>query len=120
MIYLHPVLGDEVGHESSYVAVGDLVVSAARLGLDLCDGPAGVAELHDRDPGVVEDPDRLRREQRVLPARGVKPHPYVASQPRPGGLVSDFHKPGRSHRACSTARRTRKTAPTARLPGFLA
>src|SRR3979409_314499 len=113
MIYLHPVLGDEVGHEASYVTVGDLVVSAGQPGRELCDGVPGIAQLHDRDAGVVEDPNRLRRQQRVLPARGVEPHPYMARQTGPHGVIDACHRPGRWHRACSTARRTCRTAPTA-------
>jgi hypothetical protein len=31
MVDLHPVLADEGCHEASYVAVGDMVVSAAQL-----------------------------------------------------------------------------------------
>src|SRR5439155_27062094 len=106
MVYLHAMLGDEIDQEAAYVAVGDLVVPTLQLGLELADGPLAVAQLHDRGAGVVDDPNRLRRQQRVLPARGVEPHPYVRCQPGPRGVVNACHRPGRWHRACSTARRT--------------
>ena len=100
------MLGDEIGEEAADVAVGDLLVPALQLGLDLGDGPPAVAQLHDGGAGVVDDPDRLGLQQRVLPARGVEFHPYVRRQPGPRGVIDACHRPDRSHRACSTARRT--------------
>src|SRR5436190_23824797 len=106
MSNLHVLLSDEIGEEAVDVAVGDLLVPALQLGLDFGDGPPAVAQLHDRGAGVVDDPDRLRRQQRVLPARGVEPHPYMRRQAWPHGVIDACHMPGRWHRACSTARRT--------------
>ena len=60
MVYLHAVLGEEVGHEALNVAFSDLVELAAQFDGDFRDSPFGIAQLDDGGSGGVDDPNQFR------------------------------------------------------------